>query len=365
VDATVLAIEERLRTVPFAPAAPRDFGTRPAGTIPAERVLDDATLSLYCVDPVARALLFVRTPAEVDLGRVPFVYGAQYEHATELVSVAYDTAFALAEQAAFDASRLVVVHSVGRCGSTFVSAALRTVEDALSLSEPDVYFGLEALQDRGDRDIDRLLHACTVLLCASRPASLWALKLRSGGTELAPRLHRVFPGARSVFLYRNGVAWASSAARAYRLFTPESLESWSSADDHFPRIRTLADAHGAEPFLTPVHLLAWLWASPMLRALDPATGGFTAVLRYEDVQRDPELALATLLRALGIEPDVAALTDVAARDSQAGTHLSRERAAASASELTPEREEAFLQRLATIAPGLEPDTRVPGTLELA
>jgi hypothetical protein len=363
VDATVLRIAARRRTVPFSPAAADDFELVPAGALPAERVVDDATLSVYCADPERRALLFVRTPSQVDLGQVPFVYAAQYEHATEVVSVPYETAFELAERAGFDASRLVLVYSVGRCGSTFVSAALRTVEGAVSFSEPDAYFGLERIH--GAAEVGRLVHACTVLLCAPRPASLWALKLRSNGIELAPSFRAAFPDAKRVFLYRDGVDWARSAARAYRFFEPQTEANWTSSDDAFPRTRTLADRNGVEPFHRPIDLLAWLWASPMLRALDPATGGFDAVLRYEELRADPARALALLLRALGLEPDAEALAEVAARDSQEGTHLSRARAEASTSELTDERRAAFLERLAELAPGLATDVVVPGTLLLA
>jgi hypothetical protein len=362
VDATVLRIAARRRTVPFTPAAAGDFELVPAGALPAERVVEDATLSVYCADPERRALLLVRTPPRVDLGQVPFVYTAQYEHATEVVSVPYDTAFELAERAGFDASKLVLVYSVGRCGSTFVSAALRTVEGAVSFSEPDAYFGLERL--KGDADLGRLVHACTVLLCAPRPASLWALKLRSNGIELAPWFRAVLPEAKRVFLYRDGVDWARSAARAFRFFEPEIERNWTPSDDAFPRTATLADRNGPEPFHRPVDLLAWLWASPMLRALDPATGGFDVVLRYEELRADPARALSTLLRTLGYEPDAEALAAVAARDSQEGTHLSRARAETSTSELTDERLAAFLERLDELAPGLATDSLVPGTLLL-
>jgi hypothetical protein len=361
-DASVLRIAAKRRLAPYTPAAAQDFELEPAGELPAERVLEDATLSVYCVDTERRAILFVRTPPEVDLGRVPFVYAAQYEHATEVVAVPYEAAFTLARRAALDASKLVLVYSVGRCGSTFVSAALRTVEGAVSFSEPDAYFGLERL--KGDPDLDRLVHACTVLLCAPRPASTWALKLRSNGIELAPSFRAVFPDAKRVFLYRDGVDWARSAARAFRFFEPETERNWRSSDDAFPRMRTLADTNGPEPFRRPVDLLAWLWASPMLRALDPATGGFDAVLRYQELRADPALALASLLRALGLEPDAEALAEVAARDSQEGTHLSRASAEASTSELTDERLAAFLERLGELAPALEPDTIMPGTLLL-
>src|SRR4051812_23610977 len=151
-DATVRSIQARRRPFPGAPATARDFETRPTGTIPAQRILDDATLSLYAADPATRELLFVRTPPEVYPLRAPFFYITQYEEATEVVSIPYETALALANTVALDASRLVFVYSIGRCGSTLVSAALGAVEGSASFSEPDAYFTLHLLLDRGDPD---------------------------------------------------------------------------------------------------------------------------------------------------------------------------------------------------------------------
>jgi hypothetical protein len=363
VSARLLAIDARRKPFSVAPAAPGDFDTHETAKLAAERILDDPTLSLYCVDPERHELLFVRTPPEVDLLQAPFLYVTQYEAAIELVAVPVETALALADSVAFDASRLVVVYSVGRCGSTFVSAALGAVEGSASLSEPDVFFGLHALVDRGVPGAEALVRASTILLCAPRPASVWAVKLRSHEIELAPILRAAFPQAKSIFLYRDAESWARSAARAFRLFEPETVAGWGETKDIFPRVRTLADgARPLEAFADPVELLAWLWATSMLRGLEVAQGGgFSFVARYTELAREPRPVLEALLRACGVEADPAALDAVVARDSQEGTQLSRASAQATTSELTEPRREAFLRRLAAIAPGLAPGTELPGT----
>jgi hypothetical protein len=201
------------------------------------------------------------------------------------------------------------------------------------------------------------------LLCAAHPASVWALKLRSHEIELAPLLRDAFPDAKSVFLYRDAESWARSAARAFALFTPETLAGWEASKDIFPRVRTLADGdRPLESFADPVELLAWLWATSMLRgqALE-RDESLTFTARYAELGSRPRPVVEALLRSCGFAADPAALDAVVGRDSQAGTFLSRASAESSGSELTDARRAAFLRRLAEVAPGLAPDTELPGT----
>jgi hypothetical protein len=367
VDATVHAIEARRRPFLNAPANPRDFETRRTGTIPAQRILDDPTLSLYAADTEKRELLLVRTPPEVDLLRTPFVYVTQYEEATEVVSIPYETALALAETVELDASRLVIVYSIGRCGSTLVSAALGAVEGSASFSEPDVYFALHALLDRGDPEAAALVRAATLLLCAPRPASAWAIKLRSHHIELAPVFRAAFPEAKTVFLYREAAPWARSCARVMAVFEPSTLVSWKKSSAIFPRVRSLVDRNApGDGFAGPVDFIAWCWAAPMLRGRELAqAGAFSFTARYEELRLDPVRVLEGLIDACDLAAPSSALAAVAGRDSQEGTRWSRAAATTPRGEMTPEREATFLSRLAEIAPDLAPDELLPGTFALA
>lgn len=355
-SARLLAIDVRQKPFAVAPAAATDFATHPVGDFEAGALATDPTLSLYCLDLGRREALFVRTPPELDLTAAAFLYQTQYSAATELVAVPFAELHRVAATVEAPSERLVFVYSVGRCGSTLVSKAFAAADGVVSLSEPDFFWQLHALQDAGDPELDTLVASCIRLLCAPRPARAWAIKLRSHEIELADALRRSFPEAKSVFLYRDADSWARSAARAFGFFSPETLAGWDPASSVFPRLRSLVDGPVPEPFASPVELMAWLWATSVARAIALRDAGVQLVAAsYAELQSDPEASLAALLARSGLTIDPAALAAVAGADSQAGTELSREQAAVSTSELTPERHAAFRRRLAEIAPGLPPD----------
>jgi hypothetical protein len=159
------------------------------------------------------------------------------------LAVARPTDFTCHEVAPIDptSERLVMVQSTGRCGSTLVSHAFAAADDAMSFSEPDVYYQLHQLRDQEDAEFEPLLKTCTTLLCAPWPASTWVIKFRSLNIELAGPLLHAFPGTTTVFLYRQAESWARSFARASGAFTPEALASWGDAGDVLPRVRSLVD----------------------------------------------------------------------------------------------------------------------------
>ena len=359
--ATVLAIDGRNRELAAGMVAPKDFVFHSSGTIDAKCVVKDPTLSLYCLDTQGRSALFVRTPAHIDLSQAPFLYQTQHREATELVSVPFDELFELAAGAAVPPERLVFVQSTGRCGSTLVSRALAAGDDVVSLSEPDVYYQLHLLRDAHDPDFGALVKACTTLLCASRPAATWTIKFRSMAIELAQPLVRAFPGAKTVFLYRQADSWARSASRAFDLFLPDVLDRWGEgqilAACAIDRRRAWRRA-----LPSPIEFLSWVWSTSMAGAMALQQAGLPMFLaRYEELYQQPLEVLAALLGYCGISFNEEALAKVIARDSQEGTELSRDRAIKSNSELTEARRLAFRRCLAEVRPKVDPDAVLPGT----
>jgi hypothetical protein len=138
-EARSLIIEERRREAGIALVSPSDFRVRDGGAVDAGIVLRQPNLSLYCLDFENRQALFVETPPECDLSRAPFMYQAQAEAALRLIQVPFEALDRLAEEVAIDPARLILIYSVGRCGSTLVSHAFNEVEGVESLSEPDVF----------------------------------------------------------------------------------------------------------------------------------------------------------------------------------------------------------------------------------
>jgi hypothetical protein len=65
------------------------LATHFVGSLDPLRLVDDPTLSLYCLEAVERTGIFVRTPSHVDLSRAPFLYQTQFAEATEDISVPF------------------------------------------------------------------------------------------------------------------------------------------------------------------------------------------------------------------------------------------------------------------------------------
>jgi Sulfotransferase domain len=362
VTAKVLAIDDRLRRGPWARVRPADFAFHETGTTDSSCVFEDPTLSLYCIDTGARVALFVRTPPEVDLSRASFLYQTQYEAATELVSVPFDELHRLAAAKPLPPDRLVQVCSTGRCGSTLVSHAFAAAANVVSLSEPDVYNQLHFLRDEQSPEFEALVKTCTIVLCAPRPAGTWAVKFRSPQIELAEPLLDAFPGAKTVFLYRQADSYARSAARAFGSFSPERLADWDDRADRTPRPRSLADRAQPDWFRSPADVLSWLWSTSMLRALALQQRGVPMfIARYEELKAHPAEVLTAMFDYCGVSIAPEALAAVLAKDSQEGTGLSRATAKESTSELTEEHRLAFRRCLAERAPALDADQPMAGT----
>jgi hypothetical protein len=362
VSAKLLAIDDRAKSHGLAVARPTDFTCHEVGPIDPTCVLEDATLSLYCLDPIERVGLFVRTPPEVDLGLAPFLFLTQYQSATQLVSVPFDEMHVLATARPVPSEHLVMVQSTGRCGSTLVSHAFAAADNVMSFSEPDVYYQLHQLRDQGDTEFEHLLKTCTALLCAPWPVGTWVIKFRSLNIELAGPLLRAFSGATTVFLYRRAESWARSFARASGVFSPEALANWDDSGDVLPRVRSLVDGNELGHFPSPIESLSWLWSTCMVRAIALHNDGVPMFMaRYEEIVARPHDVLTALFEYCGVNVTTEALDETLALDSQEGTEISRARAAESTSELTEERRLAFLSSLAEWAPGLDPDVVIPGT----
>src|SRR5579871_4058645 len=220
--ARILVIEEKLKDCSPGKVSPSDFKVRDGGAIDPTILLQNPNLSLYCLDFQNRQALFVETPPEHDLSRAPFLYQAQYETATRLIQVPYETLHRLAADVVIDSSKLILIYSVGRCGSTLASRAFNEIEGVESLSEPDVFTQMLTTWGRDGKTLTlwggkaALIKSCMLLQCTPgriKGATAWALKFRSEMTTMGPMFFSVFPEAKVVFLYRHAESWAHSMWR--------------------------------------------------------------------------------------------------------------------------------------------------------
>jgi len=203
----VLAIQEKRKTFALAMASADDFACSKIGEADPSVVVMDPTISLYCLDHAARRVLFVQVPEGVDVTSPPFFYLAQYEHAVRLLTMPYEVFHHVASGVELSAP-LVFIHSTGRAGSTLLSKAFAEMASVTSLSEPDIYTQATALRlSGGDADeIQALLKSATKILfnpAFTHESSFHVVKFRSFVIEVGDLLHRAFPGAANLFLYRD------------------------------------------------------------------------------------------------------------------------------------------------------------------
>jgi hypothetical protein len=329
----VFEIREKRKANPLAAASPEDFASSKVAEVDASVIIADPTISLYCVDHVARQAWFVQVPEGSDITAAPFMYQAQYDHAKRLLAVPYDLFHHIAADMTLR-DPLVFIHSTGRAGSTLMSKAFAELGAVTSLSEPDVFTQALALRSAGvpDNEIRDLLTSATRILfnhAFTRGSRLNVVKFRGLCIELGDLLFASFPESGNLFVYRDLAPFLRSWARAFSL---EDLPTRDRRDfiEFFAQLMPiLAEElrHRAE--IAGIELWCLVWLS-IMHAYVRLTGTGLPMLavRYEELVADPPRVFGTILTYLGLPGDwVQRAFGAFDRDSQAGSPLSREEAA--------------------------------------
>jgi len=364
-EARTLTIQERGKTGRGA-VRPSDFQVRDGGAIDPQIVLREPNLSLYCLDFEQRQALFVETPQETDLSLAPFLYQAQYAAARRLLQVPFETLHRLAAEVVIDPQRLILIYSIGRCGSTLVSRAFREIEGVDSISEPDVF--TQMLFTWGASDLDgaekaELWKSCTLLQCAPgkiRHATAWALKFRSEVTNLWPLFYAIFPEAKVIFLYRSARTWARSFLRMIGVDDPAAplpvgfLRAFLG--------RTIPRFEGQET-ISALELAAQVWLCIVEQCLEMQRKGIAIfVTRYEELNAAPRKVLAQMFAYCDLAANaVTNLDTVLEQDSQEGSPLSRARMAEASVPWSQEHMDEIDRLIRESSQGLTADTILPGT----
>ncbi len=321
-----LTIVGKTRNMPSWPlACLMDFEYREAEQVDPTIVVKQSTISLYCVDHEHKQAIFVELPSGVDLSLAPFYYQTQYEAAQSLIAVSYDTLHALAQDVAIDPSRIMLVYSTGRCGSTLVSHVLNQADGIYSFAEPDVFSQFVELREfdgSNDAEMAPLIRDCTKIMCAAAQsvgALAWAFKFRGFGIELGDLFYQLFPSARVVFLYRGAISYSRSAVRAFRLFEPEMQEIMPHMQQVFSEllrpIAAYSSTHTA--VISPLELNACMWVGVIARCLElQAQGVPMFCARYEELKTMPHAVLDAIFSYCGLTvSDGACVDSVLAQDS--------------------------------------------------
>lgn len=349
------------------------FDLRPMGSVSADTLLSEPHISLYAFDDAERRAVFVETPPDIDLTAAPFYYLAQKEHAQRVFTVSYEAFNELARTLP-DPANLILLHSVGRCGSTLLCKALGKLDNITTLSEPDAYThiaGMRPPDGSRDQELTELTKSATRFLQrneTSRQAT-WILKFRSQCIEIADLLHKVCPDAHALFLARDFAGWLRSMGRLSKIHDPDREASYQRSKSNptmfnYPRDHYISLLRAdPTPPETRLEDIALHWTSVTKRFLDlHERGVIHDLLTYDDLIQQPKRTLQAVATACHMP--VSNLDDALAifeHDSQAGTELSgralREQNVHELSDEDVKRAEAVALRY-----GINSNTSLPGNL---
>ncbi len=217
--------------------------------------IDFHALTPYCFDYESNDFLLVDTPrAAMD---EPFLYQAQYKHATRVFKVPLTVMRELYLADVEDQSlRPVFVFSIGRCGSTLFSRLISCI-GLVSYSEPDIFTGINRYKADSRRTSILNCSVAALAVYAGVRTDLVAIKLRSSSSDAIQAYIDTFPRARFIFLKRNLRDWSASFIAKF---------GWSTQR----LFRTLAMGAGA------------------LSALKKSNVEYN-VLQYEDFSTEPDV----------------------------------------------------------------------------
>jgi hypothetical protein len=333
VIATAFEITGRRREAPFDLADIKDFRLRETGRLPAETIVENTHINLYSLDFEHSQAVFVETPPDVDLSQAPFYFITQYEKAKQVLTVSFEAMLQLAQSVTLDDSRLVFIHSVGRCGSTLASRIFAQIPGVINISEPDALTLLVKARHSGPDDkynLIALLKATICLLCKTRAETAWVIKGRSYVIELGDWLHEIYPQTKNIFLYRHAETWLKSCLRAYSDGVERTDEEHRARENKIrefmaPMTPIIAQ-YDAKQHLSHASILALVWLSTMERYVQYSKMGIEMLaIRYANWRSAPCETAEAMLDYCQCRPtDMTAIYETLTRDSQAGTILSRE-----------------------------------------
>jgi len=325
-SAKVLHITKKRSLPPEMWADLSNFRYQEGEEIDSRAIITNPALSPYCLDERRKRVIFAETPPGCDLSQVPFYYQAQFQHAFRLIAVPYEDFHSLAAELGNPFDKLILIYSVGRCGSTLLSRMFNKVPGVVSLSEPDIFTQIVRLRSPDqsrDGELSRLLLGCTRFVGRPAPGeriSCLVIKFRSFGIEIADLMHGLFPWAKNVFIYRNAEDVIESIAHALeslgrwgRMFRRTTKRSpiarlWlrmfiarrkKSLRRLIPLIQDYSPRAIAD--LGSMGLLLIMWLSVMHRYLTLYRQGIPMIsLRYEDLMINPQKIVKSLFEYCGL-----------------------------------------------------------------
>jgi hypothetical protein len=331
--ATSFEIVSKRRPIPSGIVDIKEFELRESGQISAEDVLSDGHITLYALDFENSQAVFVETPPDIDLSQAPFYYMKQFDNATRVITLPYEAMIPLAQSVRLDDSRLIFIHSMGRCGSTLASKIFSHVPDVINMSEPDVLTQLVAarfMQPDKQVELKILLDASVRLLCKTPAQSAWVIKGRSWVIELADWLHDLYPQTKNVYLYRDAESWIKSNMNALldeSRISAEQLRQYEVETRGWMQLVVPSIArYDPNQHLSATGFTSLMWLANMERYTELHQSGIEMLaIAYPSWKLDARRTALSMLEYCGCRPDdLNAVEETLGKDSQAGSVLSQD-----------------------------------------
>jgi hypothetical protein len=372
-SAAVHAILSRARDRMGQTSRIEDFVLALGEPFDANEIATNPHISLYCLNDAQRQAVFVELPPGVDVSQAPFAYAVQHEQALRVFTVPYEMFHQLPGRIP---DHLILVHNIGRCGSTLLHHIFNALDSVVSLSELDAFACIIPMrQDENARDDDliAMLQSTTRMTFKSWPqVQTGVVKFRLQGIQLTHLKIAAFPQAQHLFMYRSAAGWVASI---YRLASrTQVLPDFSREQalgilwEFFGLRRPEAEAQFPPEMetITLVELLATEWLYMMQRYLTLREQGAPLLgLRYEDLNQHPRPVIEALFRHCHLpESGIDTALEAMARDSQEGTSLARESDSSGNRQTLGAEQIEQINTILRQHPIIQtPDYVLPGTLE--
>ena len=310
-----------------------DFELKEHGQLDAGEILSNERISFYAFDSESGRAVFVDSAPPGELSEAPFYYQAQYENAVRVITIPIEILIGLAQSVTLDSSKLIFIHSMGRCGSTLASKLLAQLPGVINISEPDPLTQLviaRFTQPHKQVEMKMLLDATIRILCKTPVQTAWVIKGRSWVVELGDWLHELYPQAKSLYLYREAESWIKSNLNAFvedGEKTPEELRQFELETRGWMKfvIPSIAQ-YNPDQHLTLTGLTSLMWLDNMEQYTDLHRAGIEMLaIPYSSWKLDPHRTALSMLEYCGHRPDdLSSLDATLSKDSQEGSAISQD-----------------------------------------
>jgi hypothetical protein len=307
----------------------KDFLLGEIGQLPVEKILEDPHITLYGLDFENRWAVFVETPADIDLSQASFYFNTQFEKANRVLTIPFETMIQMAKSVTTDDNHLILIYSVGRCGSTLASKIFAQIPGVINISEPYALSHLVIARNTRKVSEDQLialLDASIRLICKTKADTAWVVKGQSFVIELADWLHNIYPRTRNLFLYRHAETWLQSGLRAFSRDVEETDEEQKIRRERLGQLVPAIAGYDPHLHLSHAGMLSMMWLTTMERYVQCSRLGIEMLaIRYASWLSAPRETAEAMLEYCWCKPtDMTAIYETLNRDSQADSHLSRE-----------------------------------------